>query len=132
MFLGQALSTDRSCQNAVDEAAVKRLATGLRVCSTHTGAYCRARQRLPFEGVQSLARWSGRRMSERAVADWHWRGQAVRLVDGTTVPMPDTLAHQAAYPQPGRQKPGLGFPLCRVLGLIGFGSGALLNAAIGP
>lgn len=132
MFLGQALSTDRSCQNAVDEAAVKRLATGLRVCSTHTGAYCRARQRLPFEMVQSLARWSGRRMSERALADWRWRGQAVRLVDGTTVPMPDTPANQAAYPQPGSQKPGLGFPLCRVLGLICLGSGALLNAAIGP
>lgn len=132
MFLGQALSADRSCQNAVDEAAVKRLAAGMRICSTHTGAYCRARQRLPLEMVQSLVRCSGRRMSERALPAWHWRGQPVRLVDGTTVPMPDTAANQAAYPQPGSQKPGLGFPLCRVLGLIGLGSGALLNAAIGP
>ncbi len=132
MFLGQALGADRSCQNAVNEAAVKRLAAGLRICSTHTGAYCRARQRLPFEMVQALVRCSGRRMSERALPAWHWRGQPVRLVDGTTVPLPDTTANQAAYPQPGSQKPGLGFPLCRVLGLICLGSGTLLNAAIGP
>jgi hypothetical protein len=38
MFLAQALSADRSCQAAVDEAAVKRLTGGLPVCSTHTGA----------------------------------------------------------------------------------------------
>ena len=35
MFLSQALSADRSCQRAVNEAAVKRLIGGLSVCSTH-------------------------------------------------------------------------------------------------
>jgi hypothetical protein len=104
----------------------------LRVCSTHTGAFCRARQRLPSEMVQSLVRFSGQCMSERALPAWHWRGQPVRLVDGTTVPMPDTAANQAIYPQPRSQKPGLGFPLCRLLGLVCLGSGAVLNAAVGP
>ena len=56
----------------------------------------------------------------------------MRLVDGTTVSMPDdTPANQAAYPQPRSQKPGLGFPLCRLVGLLCLGSGAVLNAAIG-
>lgn len=41
MFLAQALSADRSCQKAVNDTAVKRLARGLPRCSTHTGAYCR-------------------------------------------------------------------------------------------
>ena len=132
MFLGQALSADRSCQQAVDEAAVKRLTGGLPVCSTHTGAYCKARQRLPLELVRSLLRFSGREMAEQASPAWHWRGQPVRLVDGTTVPMPDTPANQAAYPQPRSQKPGLGFPLCRLLGLVCLGSGSVLNAAMGP
>lgn len=132
MFLGQALSADRSCQQAVDEAAVKRLRGGLPVCSTHTGAYCKARQRLPLELVRSLLRFSGREMAEQTSPAWHWRGQPVRLVDGTTVPMPDTPANQAAYPQPRSQKPGLGFPLCRLLGLVCLGSGAVLNAAMGP
>jgi hypothetical protein len=41
MFLAQAMSADRSCQKAVDDAAIKRLIGGLPICSTHTGAYCR-------------------------------------------------------------------------------------------
>ena len=49
---------------------------------------------------------------------WRWHGRPVRLVDGTTVAMPDTAANQAAYPQPRSQRPGLGFPLCRVVGLL--------------
>ena len=36
IFLAQALSADRSCQKAVDEAAVRRVAAGLGACSTHT------------------------------------------------------------------------------------------------
>jgi hypothetical protein len=131
MFLAQALSADRSCQKAVDEAAIKRLAAGLAPCSTHTGAYCRARMRLPVEMVDTLARYVGQWVSAHAPAAWHWRGHPVRLVDGTTVVMPDTPANQAAYPQPRSQKPGLGFPLCRMVGLVCLGSGALLNAAIG-
>jgi hypothetical protein len=53
------------------------------------------------------------------------------LVDGTTLVMPDTPANQATYPQPRSQKPGLGFPLCRLVGILCLGSGAMLNAAIG-
>ena len=45
--------------------------------------------------------------------------------------LPDTPANQATYPQPRSQKPGLGFPLCRLVGILCLGSGAVLNAAIG-
>jgi hypothetical protein len=131
MFLAQALSADRSCQKAVDEAAIRRLATGLAPCSTHTGAYCRARMRLPMDMVHTLAGYVGQWVTAHAPDTWHWRGRPVRLVDGTTLAMPDTPANQAAYPQPGSQKPGLGFPLCRMVCLVCLGSGAVLQAAIG-
>jgi len=131
MFLAQALSTDRSCQRAVNDAAIKRLAGGLTPCSTHTGAYCRARQRLPVEMVSTLARKSGQLMAETTPDAWQWRGRPVRLVDGTTVSMPDTPANQASYPQSRSQKPGLGNPLCRMVGIVCLGSGVLLDAAIG-
>ena len=131
MFLAQALSADGACQKAVNEAAVKRLAGDLPLCSTHTGAYCRARQRLPVQMVRTLARYTGRWVTARTPAPWRWRGRRVRLVDGTTVVMPDTPANQALYPQPRSQKPGLGFPLCWLVGIVCLGSGALLNAAIG-
>lgn len=131
MFLAQALSADRSCQRAVNESAVKRVLGGLRHCSTHTGGYCRARHRLPLAMVATLTRHIGRLMAECLPPAWHWRGRPVRLVDGTTVTMPDTTANQVAYPQTRTQKPGLGFPLCRLVGILCLGSGAVLNAAIG-
>ena len=132
MFLAQALNADRSCQKAVNSAAIHRMAGGLPSCSTHTGAYCRARQRLSTAMVCTLTRSTGQWVLAHAPRSWHWRNRPVRLVDGTTVTMPDTPANQAAYPQSPNQKPGLGFPLCRIVGIVCLGSGALLNAAISP
>jgi len=100
MFLNQALSADRSCQAAVNESALKRMLGGLSRCSTHTGAYCRARQRLPLTMIRSLVHMTGQQTSTRTPSAWHWRGRPVRLVDGTTVPLPDTPANQQAYPHP--------------------------------
>ena len=131
MFLSQALSADRSCQRVVNEAAVKRLIGGLPRASTHTGAYCRARARLPETMPSTLVRHTGRMVSDRGPPSWCWRGHPVRLVDGTTLVMPDTPQNQVAYPQPRSQAVGLGFPLCRLVGLICLGSGAVLDAALG-
>ena len=132
MFLAQAMSADRSCQKAVDDAAIKRLMGGLTLCSTHTGAYCRARKRLPLEMLSTLTRHTGRVMVERTLETWHWRGRPVRLVDGATVALPDTADNQEIYPQPGSQQPGLGFHICRLVGIICLASGAVLDAAMGP
>ena len=131
MFLAQALSADRSCQKAVNDTAVQRWSGGLPPCSTHTGGYCHARQRLPMDMVSTLTKHTGQLIAARTPATWHWQGRPVRLVDGTTVTLPDTPANQATYPQPRSQKPGLGFPLCRLVGILCLGSGAVLNAAIG-
>jgi hypothetical protein len=57
MFMGQVLSEDGSCQKAVDSWAAQRAADGLSVQSVNTGAYCKARQRLPiFEKVRDHCR----------------------------------------------------------------------------
>jgi hypothetical protein len=54
------------------------------------------------------------------------------LVDGTTISMPDTVENQAVFPQSASQAPGLGFPQCRMVGIVCLASGAVLNAALGP
>lgn len=131
MFIAQALKPDRSCQSIVNEAAVKRRVYGLPQCSTKTGGYCKARQRLPLAMIKDMVQCSGRLIAEQAHIGWRWHGKRVRLVDGTTVTMPDTHANQAAYPQQGGQKPGLGFPICRIVGVICLSSGAVLDAAMG-
>ncbi len=132
MFLAQAMSADGSCQSVVNDAAIKRLLGGLPICSTHTGAYCQARKRLPLKMISTLTRYTGQMMAKHTPATWHWRGRPARLVDGTTVTLPDTMENQACYPQPCSQQPGLGFPLCRVVSLICLASGAVLNTAMGP
>lgn len=131
MFLAQAMSTDRSCQKAVDDVAVKRVISGLSPCSTATGGYCQARKRLPLEMASTLACYTGELMSREVPVQWRWSGKRVHLIDGTTVTMPDTPANQAAYPQQSGQKSGLGFPIMRVVGIICLSTGALLNASAG-
>jgi len=129
MFLAQALSADRSCQYAVNSFVARRVAGGLSACSTATGAFCRARKRLPEAMVSSLLRFTGQRLVDTAPHTANWQGRRVRLVDGTTVTMPDTPANQEAFPQTRRQKPGLGFPVCRLLALFCLSSGAVIDAA---
>jgi hypothetical protein len=131
MFIGQALHADRSCQNAVNGWAIQRAREGMSVRSVRTGGYCRARQRLPLQMISCLTRGSGRLLSEQAAPRWNWRGRTVKLVDGTSIGMPDTRANQASFPQPQTQAAGLGFPLMRVVGLICLSSGALLEATVG-
>jgi hypothetical protein len=103
----------------------------LKPGSTRTGAYCRARARLPLSMVSGLARETGRQLHARAHPQWCWRGRAVKLVDGSGISMPDTDENQARYPQPNTQADGVGFPLARVVVVICLATGAALNAAIG-
>uniref|UniRef100_E6QXH7 Transposase of ISCARN115, IS4 family IS4 group n=1 Tax=mine drainage metagenome TaxID=410659 RepID=E6QXH7_9ZZZZ len=132
MFLAQAMQADHSCQNIVNDSAVKRLTHHLPKCSTNTGGYCKARQRLPLEMLAGLVRHTGRLIAQNTADNWLWFGRRVRLVDGTTVTLADTQANQNAYPQQCGQKPGLGFPICRIVGVTCLSSGALLGAAMGP
>jgi len=82
--------------------------------------------------ISTLARRAGEMVAHGACDHWLWRGRRVVLADGTTVTLPDTAANQAAYPQPGSQRKGLGFPQMRLVALLCLASGALLDAAEGP
>lgn len=132
MFLTQAMHPDRSCQQVVNHAAMTHLISGRKPCSASTGGYCRARQRLPLDMVAALVRATGERVDQEIPASWRWRGRRIRIIDGTTVTLPDTAANQEAYPQQRSQKPGLGFPICRIVGVTCLASGVVLNAAMGP
>lgn len=129
MFLQQALASDSSCQRAVNGSAASRCAEGLSPQSVRTGAYCRARGRLPLAMVQALSRHTGQQLGQHALHSWRWRGRSVKLLDGTGISMPDTSENQAAFPQPATQAQGVGFPLARLCALIDLASGAVLDAA---
>jgi len=70
-------------------------------------------------------------MSAVTPSNWRWNGRRVKRADGTTVTLPDTQENQACYPQSPGQKPGLGFPIARVVAMLCLASGAAINAAMG-
>jgi hypothetical protein len=130
-FLSQALSSDQSCRQTVARVLAYRVVQGEKPCSAETGSYCKARQRLPEALLVRLMRDSGQELQANANRAWLWKGRAVKLVDGTTVSMPDTAGNQQEFPQARTQKPGLGFPIARLVAVISLACGAVLDLAIG-
>ena len=108
LFLEQVLSADHSCQDAVARGVSGQVALGRKPGSLNSGPYCEARRRLSLGLPTRLAREVGARLTERQPVAWRWRGRQVKLVDGTTVSMPDTKSNQASFPQNCAQRPGLG------------------------
>jgi hypothetical protein len=72
-------------------------------------------QRLPEKLLQQLF--------TKVAQEWHfgkqaqvkhkhlWCGRHVKVIDGSTVSMPDTPENQKVYPQPNTQVPCCGFPI---------------------
>ena len=133
-FLSQVLHTGelRSCTAAVARVIVLLVGLGREPCSTDTGTYCRARAKLPEKVIQRLGLDVADQLEEAVPADWLWHGRHVKLVDGTTVTMPDTPANQKAYPQQKGQEPGLGFPIMRMVVLLSLATAATCGVAFAP
>jgi hypothetical protein len=131
-FLGQVLSDDHGCRDAVARVIAHRAASGAPVCSPNTASYCNARARLPTGVLRTLARRTAQQLQAAAPDEWRWHGRRVFIADGSHVSMPDTPANQARYPQPSAQRPGLGFPLARVAVLLSLATGACHDLAIAP
>jgi hypothetical protein len=131
VFLSQVLDPDGSCRAAVARFLAWRVARRLPPCSADTSAYCKARRRLPEGVLARLTRQTGRQIQDQAPPSWRWQGRPVKVVDGTTLSMPDTPANQKAYPQSRAQRPGVGFPIVRIVVLFSLAVGTVLNVALG-
>jgi putative transposase len=131
-FLSQVVDDAKACRAAVLRVAVLLIALGRRPCSEDTAAYCRARAKLPAVVIRRLALQVGRRLEQEVPKEWLWHGKSVKLADGTTLTLPDTPENQAVYPQSPSQKPGLGFPIIRLVVLLSLATAALRGMALGP
>ncbi len=130
VFLGQVISADHSCRAAVARFVAHRISRGEQPCSSHTGAYCQARKRLPEQFFAHIARGVGSALDEKADSKWLWKNRKVYMFDGTTISMPDTPSNQQAYPQSNKQTPGVGFPLARVAAIFSLSCGAILDLGV--
>ena len=134
LFLGQVLATGASCQE-VAARFLGRLAIVGQQASTNTTAYCKARKRLPQEALDHVLHDVARGTHAKACTPkLMWCGRRVKVVDGSSVSMPDTPENQAQYPQPEGQKPGCGFPVARLTVIFCLATGVVLayaKAALG-
>jgi hypothetical protein len=130
-FLAQTLAPETSCRDVVRKVQAWWLlrAPKSSAGSSSTAAYTKARQRLQPETIRGIGDYLIDRLERRVPHSQLWLGRRVRVVDGTTVSMPDTLENQQKYPQPSSQKAGCGFPQMRIVGLFSLASGALLDFA---
>lgn len=130
-FLSQAIEEDKSQQTAVLRVIAHYMEQGKKPPSGNTSAYSQARSKLPENCLPQLCRKIAKELgTTTADASKHlWKGHRIKLVDGSSLSMPDTPANQASYPQSPRQKKGLGFPSMRIVAVIDYMTGALLDLA---
>ncbi|MGB8852534.1 MAG: IS4 family transposase, partial [Pirellulales bacterium] len=133
-WLAQVLQAEkaRSCVAAVARIAALCVALGRKAPSPDTGTYCRARAKLPEPVLRRLVYAVGDGLESRVPADWLWLGRHVKMADGTTLLTADTDENQQEWPQARTQKPGVGFPILRMVVLLSLATAALCGLAIGP
>jgi hypothetical protein len=100
--------------------------------STNNSCYSQARSRLQVDSLVRLYRAVGNRVEGQARSADSYKKRRVKVVDGTEVQLLDTKRNQSEYPQPTSQSPGCGFPVMRVVALMGLGSGTILDCSVGP
>jgi len=101
-------------------------------CIPDSGEYCRARHKLNAQVLRQLVREITEQISLSVPVHWLWLGKNVKLVDGFTFTMPDTLENQKEFPQSKTQKPDVGFPIARTCAVISLADACIYNVAIGP
>ncbi len=127
-FLYQVLNPDCPCREVVRQIQALLALLDDRSVDEGTGGWCQARARLPWDILPRL-RCAVAAHAEKAARLWF--GLQVKVIDGTTTSLPDTAKNQRAYPQPGGQQPGCGFPLLKLVGVFSLATGALLDYAKG-
>lgn len=131
-FLSQAINPDQSCQAAVTRIVAYCLNEGKKLPSINTAAYSKARSRLQEEVLSGLAKETAEELEKQLPSTWLWRNKHIKLIDGSTISMADTLENQAVFPQSSSQKAGIGFPIARIVAVISYAAGSILGMAIGP
>jgi putative transposase len=133
-FLAQSLRDGKgaSCAQAVKDIRTYQVQIGGQAPCDNTGDYCRARAKLSRQVLRNLARQAAKLLEKRAKKRWLWHGLHAKLIDGSTITMPDTPENQEAFPQLSGQQPGVGFPIARICVVLSLATGCIHDLAMGP
>ena len=128
LFLAQVMAGNISCNEALQKALAHLSLEG-KTASANTGGYCKARKRLDRRWIERLHPTVASAIESAAGDHGRWRGRSVKIIDGSSVSMPDTKANQKRYPQPTGQKKGCGFPVMRLTAMFSLATGIILAFA---
>lgn len=132
-FLSQVLDQDRSCRAAVAQVNAERISVGKKPASSDTGAYCKARDRLPEGLVHELVTITGTEMEEVVPSQWLWKKRHVKGVDGSTTVVADTKENGVEYGYASNQKgEKVGLPITRLVAVFSFVTGCVMDIVNGP
>jgi DDE family transposase len=126
-FIWQMLKPQTACREVVRQVQALFQLKGLGRVKQGASAYCQARLRLPRERLEKALTHLSQQADQKVGPGGRLGGRAVKVVDGTTVQLADTLKNQQRYPQLPHQQPGCGFPLLKLLALFSLASGAILT-----
>jgi len=124
IFLGQVLSRSQACIEALRKAQAWLWKTEKKI-SSNTAAYCKSRGRIEQECLDQIDQEIIQQQS-RLTSQQLWCGRDVKVVDGSSLSMPDTEENQELYPQPSGQKAGCGFPVMRIVAMFSLATGIML------
>ena len=122
-WVGQIFEANASCHRALSHIQAWYQLHGQSVPSGGNGGFCRARLRIRVGFLERIA-YRVLHTLRRAMTEVdYWHGFEVKAIDGSSVQLMDTEANQEAYPQPAGQKPGCGFPVMGIAGLLNLSHG---------
>src|SRR5262249_39634172 len=130
-FVWQLLNPGTSCREVVRHLQALLRLQGRPPISQEDSAYVQARIRLPRQRLEQALRATAAAADRRAGPAGGLAGRPVKVVDGSTTQLADTLKNQKRFPQPSAQKPGCGFPVMKFVVLFSLASGAILDMVIG-
>lgn len=130
-WLWQMLNHNAPCREVVRQVQALCALEGGPLVDERTGGYCQARAHLPQPLLERALAASAHTAARRAGAQSGLQGRALKVVDGSSLRLPDTPANQQRFPQPANQKRGCGFPVMKLVVLFCLSSGALLARAAG-
>ena len=131
-WVSQIMDENASCSKAVSMVQAWCAQARRAVPSSDTGGYCTARQRLGLPFLQGVQEHLSKLMSRRIRAQDRWHGHTLKAIDGTSVQLMDTWQNQQQYPQPSTQKPGCGFPIMGMVGILNLSHGGWQAFATAP
>ena len=122
-WLAQILEANASCSKGVSLVQAWCADANLPAPAGDTGAYCKARKRIGVGFLRALRGRVTAHLGARIRPEDKYEGLDVKSIDGSSAQLEDTAENQACYPQPASQKPGCGFPVMGVMGVLNHSHG---------